>query len=245
MTAPTIDLSVPWWRQPMLAFDVESTGVDPKQDRIVSWCAAWLMPDGGVKALSELINPGVPIPPGATEIHKITDEMVQRTGNPPRESLWRLTRTLAEAVMARIPIVGMNLAYDFTMQYWELRRWDLPWIEEVAGRPLAPVVDCYVLDNVLTPRRSGKGARKLDRLVEYYEVRHDGAHDAVADALAAARVVYRQAQRNPRIGNMPLHELHANQVMWRQQQQISLQAYFDSIGKEAVCDPCWPVCTTH
>jgi DNA polymerase-3 subunit epsilon len=229
----------------MLAFDVESTGVDARNDRIVSWCAAWLLPDGHVNALSELVNPGVPIPPGATEVHKITDEMVQRAGNPPHESLWRLLQVLAEAVIARIPIVGMNVAYDFTMAYWESRRWALPWVEDTTRRPLAPVVDCYVLDNVLVPRRYGKGARKLEKLVQYYEVRHDGAHDAVADALAAARVVYRQASRNPRIGNMPLHELHAKQKMWRGQQQVSLQAYFDSVGKEAICDPCWPVCTTH
>jgi DNA polymerase-3 subunit epsilon len=238
----------PWWRMPILAVDTESTGVDPETDRIVTWCAVALMPTGHVQPLHELVNPGVPIPPGATEVHGITDEMVTASGNPPAESLWRFVDRIAESVKARMPIVGMNLAYDFTLLDRECRRHGVPTVEEAAGMPLRPVVDCYVLDKVVVPRRSGKGARKLGKLCEHWSVRHDGAHDALADAMAAARVTYRIMSRYP-VGDMPLQRLHDQQVRWRAQQAAELQAYFRSpkggSRTDARVDPCWPYCPGH
>ena len=247
MTAPTI---APWWRDPILAVDTEATGVDPWADRLVTWCAVLLKPTGQREALHELVNPGVPIPPGATEVHKITDEMVQTSGNPPADSLWRCVDRIADAIKARIPIVGMNLAYDFTLINAECHRHGVPTVEEAAGMPLRPVIDAYVLDKQLVPRRAGKGARKLEKLCEHWQVRHDGAHDALDDAIAAARVVYRMVSRNG-IGLMPVERLHDEQVRWRKQQCVSLQEYFrrprpQGGGQpDAVVDPCWPYCAGH
>jgi DNA polymerase III subunit epsilon len=238
----------PWWRQPILSVDTEATGVDTEKDRIVTWCAAGLMPTGQRDVLHELVNPGIPIPPAATEVHHITDEMVQATGNPPAESLWRFVDRIADAIKAGMPIVGMNLAYDFTLLDRECRRHGVPTVEEAAGMPLRPVVDCYVLDKVLVPRRSGKGARKLEALCRHWQVRHDGAHDALDDAIAAARVTYRMMSRNP-VGTMPVERLHDEQVRWRAQQATELQAYFRSpkggSRTDAVVDPCWPYCAGH
>lgn len=55
-------------------YDTETTGVSTQNDLIVEIAA--YDPERGL-SFEELINPGVPIPPGATAIHKITDEMVQ------------------------------------------------------------------------------------------------------------------------------------------------------------------------
>jgi DNA polymerase III subunit epsilon len=181
-------------------------------------------------------------------VHGITDEMVHATGNPPDESLWRFVDRLADAVKAGMPIVGMNLAFDLTMLDRECRRHGVPTVEEAAGMPPRPVVDCYVLDKHVVPRRGGKGARKLERLCEHWSVRHDGAHDALADAIAAARVTYR-IMTSYAVGDLPLHRLHDLQVQWRQLQATELQAYFRSPkggGREdAVVDPCWPYCPGH
>jgi DNA polymerase III subunit epsilon len=239
----------PWWREPIFSFDVEATGIDAFNDRIVSWCGVLLKPTGHCEVNTELVNPGVPIPPGATEVHKITDEMVRTTGNPPAESLWRMVDLIADTIKARIPIVGMNLAYDFTMVNTECRRYGIPTIEEAAGIPLRPVVDAYVLDKQAVPRRAGKGARKLEALCGHWDVRHDGAHDAVEDAKAAARVIYRIVSRHPEIGDLPLQRLHDAQVLWRAAQSAELQAYFRSpkggSKTDAVVDPCWPYCAGH
>lgn len=238
MSAPA-----PWWRQPILAADVESTGVNVERDRIVTWCAVGLMPTGHIDALHELVNPGVPIPPGATEVHKITDEMVQATGNPPAESLFRFVDRLADAVKAQMPIVGMNLAFDFTMLDRECRRHGVPTVEEAAGMPLRPVVDCYVLDKQV--ERYRKGSRKLEALCAHWQVRHDGAHDALADAIAAARVAYRIVNRFDEVGQMPIQRLHDAQVRWRAEQAAGLETHLRKKDDGARVDPCWPYCAGH
>ena len=56
-----------------LFVDVETTGLDPEADRIVEigWCDQRGMGD------YQLIDPGMPIPPQASGVHHITDEMVR------------------------------------------------------------------------------------------------------------------------------------------------------------------------
>ena len=64
-------------RRAVVFFDLEATGTAPERDRIVEVALLRREPDGQEKTFSSLVNPGVPIPPEATAIHKITDEMVR------------------------------------------------------------------------------------------------------------------------------------------------------------------------
>lgn len=54
-------------------YDTETTGIRFEQDRIIELAAYDPEQD---RTFSALINPGIPIPPDATAIHHITDEMV-------------------------------------------------------------------------------------------------------------------------------------------------------------------------
>lgn len=239
-----------WWEDTFTDFDVESTGVSPWDDRIVSWCTALDRPGAAPIVNTELVFPGVPIPPGATAVHGITDEQAQRYGNPPRESLRRLVGLLADTVKARVPIVGMNLAYDFTMLRAECRRHHLMDVEAVAGMPLAPVLDVYVIDKYADPWRKGKRTladSTVDGkpgLATHYGVvlTAEDAHDAVPDALAAGKVLRRIAQRHPEIARMGLYRLHAMQADWRYEQCADLEEYFRRKGKPSYVDRCWPYC---
>jgi DNA polymerase III subunit epsilon len=232
-----------------MGVDTEATGIDTTTERIVTWCAVALMPTGHIDADHEMVNPGIPIPQGATDVHGITDAMVQRSGNPPAESLWRFVDRLADAVKGGIPLVGMNLSYDFTLLNHECRRHGIPTVEEAAGLPLRPVIDAYVLDKHADPYR--KGSRKLSApdqatdLCRHYRVRHDGAHDALADAIAAARVCYRIVNTFDEIGQLPLQRLHDAQVLWKAGQAAGLQAHFRKKDPQATVDPCWPYCAGH
>jgi DNA polymerase-3 subunit epsilon len=60
----------------LITFDVETTGVDPKTDRIIQIGLVTTQVDGEVFERVDLINPGIPIPPEAMAVHHITDEMV-------------------------------------------------------------------------------------------------------------------------------------------------------------------------
>lgn len=64
-------------KNPIIFFDLETTGVDPAKDRIIEISLVKLMPDGTREVKTRRLNPGIPIPPQATAIHKITNEDVK------------------------------------------------------------------------------------------------------------------------------------------------------------------------
>src|SRR5438270_14068809 len=62
--------------RPLAVLDLETTGVDPKLDRIIEVSVLKLLPGGGHDHRTRRVNPGVPIPPEATAVHGITDDDV-------------------------------------------------------------------------------------------------------------------------------------------------------------------------
>ena len=68
-----------------VAFDVETTGLDLRTERIVEVGAVKFDGSGVLDTYGQLVNPGRPIPPALTAIHGITDEMVAK--NPPITSV--------------------------------------------------------------------------------------------------------------------------------------------------------------
>ena len=62
---------------PLLFFDLETTGTDVARDRIVEIAAVKVFPDGKAEEKRRLINPTIPIPKEAQEIHHISDEDVK------------------------------------------------------------------------------------------------------------------------------------------------------------------------
>lgn len=70
--------------RPLIFFDCETTGQEPKDDRIVSLAFLWFRPGLDPVEWHKLINPGIPIPYEATHGngttypgHGITDDMVK------------------------------------------------------------------------------------------------------------------------------------------------------------------------
>ncbi len=61
---------------PLCFFDLETTGTNITQDRIVEIAVLKLMPGGEIIAKHNLVNPTVPIPPDSTAIHGIKNEDV-------------------------------------------------------------------------------------------------------------------------------------------------------------------------
>ena len=58
--------------RPLVVFDIESTGINPRHDRIIELAAIRIEPDGTETSKCWLLNPGVKIPPETTAIHSIT-----------------------------------------------------------------------------------------------------------------------------------------------------------------------------
>jgi DNA polymerase-3 subunit epsilon len=230
-----------WYDGPLAAFDTETTGVDVEEDRIVS--AAVVVQDmtgGRPRVTRWLINPGVPVPPGATEVHGLTDEHLQRNGRWPAPVMEEIARALAEQCGAARPLVVMNAPFDLTILDRELRRHRAASLGRYLENVPLCVLDPRVLDKHLDRYR--KGRRTLTDLCAQYEVVLDGAHDAAADATAALEVTRAVGRRfASRMERLSPAELHTLQAVWHAAQARGLQAWFARSGTYEVVDPAWPL----
>lgn len=166
-------------KRPLVVFDLETTGLFPRKDRIIEIAAVKVNPDGTEEKLERLLNPTIPIPPETTAIHGIDDATV---ANCP---------TFAEvadeiyAFFDGCDISGFNSD-----------RYDIPCLEEEflrVGRNLSAAV----VDRVDVQRIYHKmEPRDLTSAVAYYCNRdHVGAHGALADAQATLDVLKAQLTR--------------------------------------------------
>lgn len=64
-------------RNPLIFFDLETTGVNITKDRIVEISYIKVFSNGQEQEKTIRVNPGMPIPPEATAIHHITDDDVK------------------------------------------------------------------------------------------------------------------------------------------------------------------------
>jgi DNA polymerase-3 subunit epsilon len=249
------------------AFDLETTGVDVENDRIVT--AAVHARGGGAddEAGEWLADPGVEIPAEAFDVHKISTEHARENGDPAPQVVREVTTELAaQVVMGGAAIVGHNVSYDLTLLDRECRRYELPTLHDrLDGRPLY-VIDTRVLDQRAVPYRKRvsekQGARQLITLAQFYEVpwEDDKAHGCSYDALVAARVAHRIAQlahmrradwpehvrAERRVSFMPFRdltvaELHERQIEWAAEQAAGLQKHFQKTDPNAVVDGTWPL----
>jgi len=63
--------------KPLIFFDIESTGINVGQDRIIEICFYKVFPDGKKEVKTYLINPERHIPEESTKIHGIKDEDIK------------------------------------------------------------------------------------------------------------------------------------------------------------------------
>ncbi|MFZ3556190.1 MULTISPECIES: 3'-5' exonuclease [unclassified Streptomyces] len=230
-----------WYEGPLAAFDTETTGVDVENDRIVS--AAVVVQDAAgtrPRVTRWLVNPGVPVPPGATEVHGLTEEHLQRNGRWPAPVMEEVGRALAEQAAAGRPLVVMNAPFDLTLLDRELKRHRNSALSHYLETASLCVIDPRVLDKHLDRYR--KGRRTLTDLCEHYEVELAGAHDAGADAQASLDVVRAVGRRfASRLERLSPAELHTLQAVWHAAQARGLQAWFARSGNPEVVDPAWPL----
>ncbi len=64
-------------KNPIVFFDIESTGLDIAKDRIVEISAVKVLPDGTEEIKTKRINPTIPISPEAQAVHGILNEDVK------------------------------------------------------------------------------------------------------------------------------------------------------------------------
>lgn len=188
----------------MTGFDLETTGIDVENDRIVTGAVTNVRPGEPPVSFHQMCDPGVEIPTGASDIHGITTERARAEGGDRRALVETISEMLSASISAGIPIVGMNLAYDFTLFDRERRRLGMSPLDEFVGlNDVGPIIDVLVIDKHVDAYRHG--SRKLGSLAASYGCRLDNAHDAAHDTLAACRVAYTMMRR----AHMPRRQLWA------------------------------------
>ncbi|MFD3660999.1 3'-5' exonuclease [Streptomyces sp. NPDC058659] len=231
-----------WHGDTLVGFDLETTGTDPLEARIVT--ASIIEVDGGghvVRRGDWLADPGIRIPEQASAIHGISTERAAAEGRPVREVAEEIAKTLAAYWEDGVPIVAYNASFDLTLLSAELRRHGLPSLSErLGGVDIGPVVDPYTIDRAVDRYRRGK--RTLEAVCGEYGVVLEAAHQAAADALAAVRVAVAIAERHRQVAELDPAELHQRQIAWYRVWAEDFQAFLRRKGEsEAVIESTWPL----
>ncbi|SMF38377.1 3'-5' exonuclease [Streptomyces sp. Amel2xC10] len=230
-----------WYQELLVGFDLETTGTDPREARIVTGAVIEVR-DGQVLGHREwLADPGVEIPADAVAVHGISNERATAEGRPADQVADALADVLTGYWRAGVPVVAYNAAFDLTLLTAELRRHGLPSLRDrLGGADPAPVVDPYTIDRRADRYRRGK--RTLEAVCAEYGVPLDAAHNASADALAAARLARAIAGRHPKIAALGPAELHRRQIEWYAEWAADFQSFLRRKGEpDAVVDGVWPV----
>lgn len=235
-----------WTKGIVYGFDVETTGVDVHQDRIVT--ATIVKIDNGrhVDQREWLINPGVDIPEQATAVHGITTEHAAEHGQQPMVALSEIADLIGRT-LGRYPLAIMNAAYDLSILTNELHRWALPTLDRWTT-DWTTIVDPFVLAKYLehTLRRQFVKGRtfKLPDLCARYNVPFTESHDATADAVGAALLAIALIEDEATLAAMTPRQLFTLQGTARRNQQAGLREYFDKNGIEHDgVDAGWPLHT--
>ncbi len=167
--------------RPLIIFDIESTGLSPRADRIIELAAIRVAPDGTETSGYWLLNPEVPIPTETTAIHGISDEIVK---NCP---------TFKEKALEILTFFG-----DGDLAGFNAGRFDIPMLSEEFLRAEVPfnlqercLLDAQQIFHAREPR-------DLSAALRFYCGRpHDGAHGAEADVRATLDVLRQQFEHYP------------------------------------------------
>lgn len=223
-----------WAQRKMIGFDTETTGPNAEEDRVVSASVIVIEPGRSPVTHNFLVNPGIEIPQGAIDIHKITNEQARREGMPPAEALGRIGDLFAEHWTPDVPLVAYNGRYDLTIYDRERVRNELPGL---GPGGLWHLVCPLTIDRHVD--RFRKGSRKLADACRHYGVELIDAHTSDADTLATLRLAYKIAQRYPReVGNVALPDLHARQIGWHRAFCLRMATF---LRKEATkMENTWP-----
>ncbi|MBQ9591569.1 MAG: 3'-5' exonuclease [Paludibacteraceae bacterium] len=173
-------------QRPLVFFDLETTGVDFLNDRIVELSFIKILPDGSEQRDCMRINPERPIPPEATAVHHITDEDVASC-----PTFKQLAPQLAE-VFTGVDLAGYNSnKFDVPMLDEEFHRAGVnPHLEN------AKLIDAQAIFMKHEPRTLVAAHRFYCDGADF-----DNAHSALADTQATYDVLLAQIQRYDDLSN--------------------------------------------
>jgi DNA polymerase-3 subunit epsilon len=173
-----------------IAFDLETTGTVPGVDQIVEIGAVRIV-DGQVDAVfSTLVNPLKSIPPGASAVNGITDDMV--LGKP---LIQDLLPSFAEFCADDI-LVAHNAPFDAQFLTSDIKKHETP-------APRGVIIDTLPLARKVFP---GLPNYKLGTLVQHLKIPSAGFHRAEEDSTYCGKLFLEMIKRISIGGKAPAIE---------------------------------------
>lgn len=171
--------------RPLIFFDLETTGTNITQDRIVEFSYYKIYPDGTKEEKSRRINPEMKIPAESTAVHHITDEDVKN------EPTFRQVAKALNAIFDNCDIAGYNSnKFDVPLLVEEFNRVGINF--DLSGRRFIDVQNIF----------HKMEQRTLVAAYRFYCGKElEGAHSASADTLATYEVLLGQLERYPDLKN--------------------------------------------
>ena len=172
-------------KRPLAFLDLETTGINLSQDRIVELAIVKIMPDGSQVRKRRLINPQMKIPAVVSAIHGITDEMVKDA--PVFKDIANETKQFLE----NSDFAGYNSnRFDWPLLMEEFLRSGMEF--DIADRKM---LDVQKIFHLLEPRT-------LSAAYKFYcNQTLEDAHSAEADAVATWEVFEAQLEKYKQLGN--------------------------------------------
>jgi DNA polymerase-3 subunit epsilon len=171
--------------KPLAFIDLETTGTNLGLDRIVEIAIVKILPDGTRTVKRKLINPEMPIPKTASDVHGITDEMVKEA------PVFKQVAHEIKQFMDGCDLAGYNSnRFDIPLLIEEFLRVDVEF--DMKGRKLVDVQKIFHM----MEQRTLSAAYKF-----YCNKNLDGAHSAEADASATHEILEAQLKHYPTLGN--------------------------------------------
>lgn len=171
--------------RPIIFFDLETTGTNVTQDRIVEISYIKVYPDGREEKKSRRLNPEMPIPPASTAVHHITDEDVKD------EPTFRQIAKSLFTIFEGCDIAGYNSnKFDVPVLMEEFGRCGINF--DISGRHFIDVQNIF----------HKMEQRTLVAAYRFYcGAELDGAHSALADTQATYEVLLGQLKRYDELEN--------------------------------------------
>jgi DNA polymerase-3 subunit epsilon len=224
----------PFYELPMLALDTETTGVDSFNDRIVTCSMVYDDGCGNQQERGWIIDPGIEIPIGASDVHGITTEIAQRDGGDAATAILEIAQSLWPMMTSGVPLVIYNAPFDLTLLMSEFARFGIDF-----QLPFNRVIDPLVIDKAVDKFR--RGSRKLIDTAALYGYDLTNAHAADADNKASLHIA-RAVGRKYFTEDTTIEEIHELQIGWKAEQSASFQKYLRrEKDPEAVIDGQWPL----
>jgi DNA polymerase-3 subunit epsilon len=175
-----------------IAFDLETTGTVPGVDQIVEIGAVRFI-DGQPEAVfATLIDPLRPIPPGASAVNGITDDMVK--GKPTVDTILESFAEFCGEDM----LIAHNAPFDAQFLTADIKKFE-------SSAPRGVILDTLPIARKVFP---GLPNYKLGTLVQHLKIPTTDFHRAEEDATYCGHLFYQMTKRisiggqAPQIGNL-------------------------------------------